>query len=143
MTALKKILVVDDDPDILDQMEHVLKANGYEVATSDSAANAEEYLTSAQPDLAILDLMMEQMDSGFVLCYQIKKLYPNMPIIMLTAVRAATGLGFDAKSPEAKSWIKADCILDKPVRSEELLNSVQKLLETRSNLYSGDGPENR
>ena len=129
MTVLKKVLVVDDDPDILDQVELILKANGYDVATMDSAANAEEFLTSTQPDLAIVDLMMEQMDSGFVLCHQIKKLYPNMPIIMLTAVRASTGLGFDAKTPEAKSWIKADCILDKPVRAEELLNSVRKLLQ--------------
>lgn len=128
MTVLKKVLVVDDDPDILDQVELVLKANGYDVATANSAANAEEFLTSTQPDMVILDLMMEQMDSGFVLCHQIKKLYPNMPIIMLTAVHASTGLGFDIKTPEAKSWIKADCILDKPVRAEELLNSVRKLL---------------
>jgi len=129
MTVLKKVLVVDDDPDILDQVEIVLKANGYDVATANSAANAEEFLISTQPDMVILDLMMEQMDSGFVLCYQIKKLYPNVPIIMLTAVRSSTGLSFDAKSPEAKSWIKADCILDKPVRAEELLNSVRKLLQ--------------
>ncbi len=130
MTVLKKVLVVDDDPDILDQVEIVLAANGYDVTGVDSAANAEEFLTSTQPDLAIVDLMMEQMDSGFVLCHQIKKLYPNVPIIMLTAVRASTGLVFDAKTPEAKSWIKADCILDKPVRAEELLNSVRKLLRT-------------
>ena len=51
-----------------------------------------------------------------------------MPVIMLTAVSASTGLGFDIRTPEAKSWIKADCILDKPVRAEELLNAVRKLL---------------
>jgi DNA-binding response OmpR family regulator len=129
MTVLKKILVVDDDPDILEQMEIVLKANGYDVTTASSAANAEELLIASQPDLAILDLMMEQMDSGFVLCHQIKKLYPNMPIIMMTAVCASTGMSFDIKTPEAKSWIKADCVLDKPVRTEELLNSVRKLLK--------------
>jgi DNA-binding response OmpR family regulator len=129
MTVLKKVLVVDDDPDIRDQVELVLKTNGYEVLTADSAANAEESLTSTQPDLVILDLMMEQMDSGFVLCHQTKKLYPDMPIIMLTAVSSSTGLGFDVKNPEAKSWIKADCILDKPIRAEELLNSVRKLLQ--------------
>jgi DNA-binding response OmpR family regulator len=128
MTVLKKVLVVDDDPDILNQVELVLKANGYDVMLAHSAANAEEVLTSTQPDLAIVDLMMEQMDSGFVLCHEIKKLYPNMPIIMLTAVRASTGLDFDINNPEGKSWIKADCILDKPVRAEELLNSVRKLL---------------
>jgi len=86
-------------------------------------------LISTQPDLAIVDLIMEQMDSGFVLCHQIKKLYPNVPIIMVTAVRSSTGLDFDAKTPEAKSWLKADCILDKPVRAEELLNTVRRLLK--------------
>jgi CheY-like chemotaxis protein len=129
MAESKKVLVVDDDPDILEQVELVLKTNGYEVKTAGSAADAEEALTFAQPDIAIVDLMMEQMDSGFVLCHQIKRLYPNMPIIMLTAVSASTGLDFKIKTPEAKSWIKADCILDKPVRPEELLNSVRKLLK--------------
>lgn len=128
MNVQKKVLVVDDDPDILDQAALVLKAGGYDVATVGSAADAEEFLNSTQPDLAIVDLMMEQVDSGFVLCHQIKKLYPDMPIIMLTAVRASTGLDFDAKTAEAKSWIKADCILDKPARPEELLNTVRKLL---------------
>jgi DNA-binding response OmpR family regulator len=129
MTVLKKVLVVDDDPDILDQVELVLKANGYDVARADSAARAEEFLTCTQPNLAIVDLMMEEKDSGFVLCHEIRKLYPDMPIIMLTAVRASTGLEFDVNTPEQKSWIKADCILDKPVRAEELLNSVRKLLQ--------------
>ncbi|HBG25539.1 MAG: hypothetical protein A2Y10_05205 [Planctomycetes bacterium GWF2_41_51] len=128
MTVLKKVLVVDDDPDILDQVELVLKAGGYDVSPANSAADAEEFLNCTQPDLAIVDLMMEQADSGFILCYQIKKLYPNVPIIMLTAVRAATGLDFDGKTAEAKSWVKADCILDKPVRPEEILNTVRKLL---------------
>lgn len=129
MTVSKKILIVDDDPDILEQVELILKAGGYETATAESAAAAEEFLTAVQPELVIADLMMEQADSGFVLCHQIKKLYPDIPIIMLTAVRASTGLEFDAKTPEAKSWLKADCILDKPVRAEELLNAVRRLLK--------------
>lgn len=129
MTVSKKILVVDDDPDILEQVGLILKAGGYETTSAESAAAAEEFLTCTQPDLVIADLMMEQADSGFVLCHQIKKLYPDIPIIMLTAVRSSTGLEFDAKTPEAKSWLKADCIMDKPVRSEELLNSVRRLLK--------------
>lgn len=128
MTVLKKVLVVDDDPDILEQVSLVLKANGYDALVADCVSKAEEFLTSTQPDLAIVDLMMEQMDSGFVLCHQIKRLYPDVPIIMLTAVRASTGLEFDVRAKDAKSWIKADCILDKPVRAEELLNWVRKLL---------------
>lgn len=129
MNVMKKVLIVDDDPDILEQVGLVLKTSGYEVVSADSAANAEEYLIAGQPDIAIIDLMMEQPDSGFVLCHQIKKIYPNVPIIMLTAVRASTGMNFDTRNEEAKSWVKADAILDKPVRPEELLNSVRKLLD--------------
>lgn len=129
MNVQKKVLVVDDDPDILEQVSIILKANGYDVVSVESAQAAEEHLNASQPDLAIVDLMMEQVDSGFVLCHLIKKLYPDMPIVMLTAVRASTGLDFDARTPEAKSWIKADCILDKPARPEELLNTVRKLIK--------------
>lgn len=129
MTVSKKVLIVDDDPDILEQVGLVLKTNGYDVVSSSSAADGEEQLITSQPDIAIFDLMMEEADSGFVLCHHLKKMYPKVPVIMLTAVRAATAMGFDCKSEEAKSWIKADCILDKPVRPEELLNAVKKLLQ--------------
>jgi two-component system alkaline phosphatase synthesis response regulator PhoP len=81
-----------------------------------------------QPDLAIVDLMMEQPDSGFVLCHQIRKLYPETPIILLTSVTAQTGMSFDTQSESARSWIQADTIMDKPVRAEQLRAEVNKLL---------------
>ena len=60
------------------------------------------------PDLAVLDLMMENMDSGFVLCHHVKRLFPDTPVILLTAVKSATGLDFRPGSDEAASWVKAD-----------------------------------
>ncbi|HYK88492.1 MAG TPA: hypothetical protein VE398_06965, partial [Acidobacteriota bacterium] len=81
-----------------------------------------------RPALAIFDLMMEEKDSGFVLSYQIKKLYPDTPVIMLTAVAGATGLSFATQNPEAQSWTKVDKLLDKPVRPEQLRAEVRRLL---------------
>jgi CheY-like chemotaxis protein len=81
-----------------------------------------------KPDLAILDLMMEEKDSGFVLSHQIKKLYPELPIILLTAVVGATGLSFAAQRSDEQSWIKVDKIMDKPVRPEQLKAEVSRLL---------------
>jgi CheY-like chemotaxis protein len=78
--------------------------------------------------LAIVDLMMEEKDSGFVLSYQIKKLYPGTPVILLTAVTGATGLSFASQSEEAQSWTKVDRMLDKPIRSEQLKAEVGRLL---------------
>jgi DNA-binding response OmpR family regulator len=124
----KKILVVDDDLDILEQITAVLVAAGYEVLSAESRAVAEEMILKTQFDLAVLDLMMEEKDSGFVLSYQLKKLFPQMPVIMLTAVAGATGLSFAAQQAEAQSWIKVDKLMDKPVRPEQLKAEVRRLL---------------
>jgi len=129
MTTQKKILVVDDDIDLLDQVAFVLKADGFDVVKAQGQKDGEEALLTTIPDLAVLDLMMENLDSGFVLCHHIKRLYPGTPVILLTAVKAATGLDFSAKTSEAASWIKADLLLDKPVRPEQLRTEVRKLLE--------------
>ncbi len=124
----KKILVVDDDPDFLEQTSMVLEADGYDIVTATSREEAEDMIMSVQPDLSVVDLMMESMDSGFVLCHNIKRLYPNSPVIMLTAVRSATGLDFTAQNQAAGAWIEADAFLDKPVRAEQLRGEVKRLL---------------
>jgi two-component system, OmpR family, response regulator len=129
----KKILVVDDDPDLLEQMTAILTAAGYAVTAAEGKAAAEEALLTLKPDLAILDLMMEEKDSGFVLGYQMKKLYPATPVILLTAVMGATGLSFSTQNPEAQSWTKVDKIMDKPVRPEQLKTEVRRMLGEASN----------
>lgn len=136
----KKILVVDDDPDILDQVTAILSSDGYEVVSAQGQASAEEVLLKIRPDLAIVDLMMEEKDSGFVLSYQIKKLYPATPVILLTAVTGATGLSFASQSGEAQSWTQVDRMLDKPVRSEQLKTEVRRLLhEAPTPVAHGNG----
>jgi CheY-like chemotaxis protein len=124
----KKILIVDDDTDLLEQARLIVSRDGHEVHTAQGREEAEECLLSLAPDLAILDLMMEEKDAGFILAHTVKRLYPGTPVILLTAVRSATGLDFTARTEEAASWVKADLILDKPVRPEQLRAEVQRLL---------------
>jgi CheY-like chemotaxis protein len=128
MTLTKKILVVEDDIDQLENVATILTAEGYEVITAQGQVEGEEALLTAMPDLAILDLMMENMDSGFVLCHQLKRLYPETPVILLTAVQSETGIDFSAKSKGSANWIKADVMLDKPIRPEQLRIEVRRLL---------------
>ena len=128
MTAKQKLLLVDDDQDILDQLSLALGAEGYEVVTAQGRQEAEEILMLGAPDLAIVDVMMEERDSGFVLSYEIKKLYPETPIILLSSVMSATGLNFHVNGKEARAWIKADALLDKPVRFEQLKEEIGRLL---------------
>ncbi len=131
MSDKARVLVVDDDPDVVEQLTIALKGAGYEVFAGSSQKEAEELLLSVHPDAAILDLMMEQMDSGFVICHYLKNLYPDVPVILLTAVTAATGLSFASSSAEAQAWIKADRVLDKPVRTEQIKAEVRRLLRGR------------
>jgi len=55
---------------------------------------ASEILEDTEPDLAVFDLMMENEDSGFILCYKMKRRYPNVPIILATAVTSETGSAY-------------------------------------------------
>lgn len=128
METGKKVLLVDDDDDILAQLSLLFRADGFAVMTAGSRVEGEEALLGYHPDLCVFDLMMEEMDAGFVLSNTAKRLYPDVPVILLTAVTSATGMDFRPRSDTARAWIKADAILDKPVRAEQLRSEVKKLL---------------
>lgn len=128
MEIKKKILIVDDDEDVIEQLSIILNGAGYEVHSGSSQAEGEELLLSIRPDLAIFDLMMEEMDSGFVLSHYLRKVHPQVPVILLTAVTAATGLSFAKTTAQAQSWSKVDEVIDKPVRPEQIRAIVARLL---------------
>jgi len=123
------ILVADDDPDYLFQTVFSLEKAGYKTVAVESQAEAESVISKFKPDLAIFDLMMESDDSGFILCYKIKKKYPDVPVIMATAVSRETGMSFSLDSEKDKSWIRADRYLEKGIRAEQLDQEVMKLLK--------------
>ncbi len=125
----KRILIVDDDMDYLFQMRVKVEQMGFETITAESQAEAEKIILDIKPDLCILDLMMESDDSGFVLSYKIKKKYPDVPIIIATAVTAETGMTFDIRAEESKRWINADLFLDKGIRNDQLHREIKKLLK--------------
>ncbi|HDQ45663.1 MAG TPA: response regulator [bacterium] len=128
MDEKKTILVVDDDIDFAAQVETALKGAGYAVIVAEGEKQAEALLAGMRPDLAVVDLMMEQMDGGFALAYHIKKRYPDVPVLIASAVTAETGLEFDAATEEERSWVKADAFLAKPIRPEQLVREIKRLL---------------
>jgi two-component system, OmpR family, response regulator len=122
------ILLVDDDQDYLFQLQAKIKNFGFKTIIAEGQKEAEALIEKAKPDLAILDLMMENEDSGFVLCYKMKKKYPDVPIIIATGVAAETGISFDINDENNRKWIKADRFLDKGIRAELLREEIEKLL---------------
>lgn len=127
--AEKTILIVDDDVDYLFQMEMTLKQFGYQTITAGGQAEAEHIISSTKPDLAIFDLMMEHEDSGFILSYKMKKNYPMIPIIIMTAVTAETGMTFDIRKQSEHLWVKADAFLDKGIRKDILEKEIESFLQ--------------
>jgi Response regulator containing CheY-like receiver, AAA-type ATPase, and DNA-binding domains len=128
MNEAKTILIVDDDVDILEQYALMLKADGYNVVRAGSLAEAEETILTVRPDLAVLDLMMDEKDAGFVLCNQLKRLYANLPVIIVSNVTPITGLDFRPRNQEEHSWVRADAMLAKPVTAERLRGEISRLL---------------
>ena len=125
----KTILIVVDDSDYLFQLKLKVERFGFEVVTADGQREGEKVIESLKPDLAIFDLMMENEDSGFILSYKIKKKYPDVPVILATAVTAETGMSFDLSENSNRSWIKADLFLDKGIRADQLEKEIKKLLK--------------
>jgi CheY-like chemotaxis protein len=127
MTKKKTVLLVDDDIDYLFQQKAALEQAGFTVRTAEGRHEARDVLSEIVPDCAVLDLMMEEKDSGFMLAYDIKKMMPEVPVIIITAVTNDTGFKFDRNSSGEKEWIKADAILSKPVRPEQLVKEINRL----------------
>ncbi len=125
----KTILIVDDDMDYLFQIRLKVEQFGFETVTAEGQKEAETIIETLKPDLAILDLMMENDDSGFILAYKIKRKYPDVPIIIATAVTAETGMTFEMNRDDDQQWIKADLFLDKGIRADQLHREINKLLK--------------
>ena len=123
---MTKILIVDDDPDMVEAGRFVLEGKGYQVVC---AANAEEGLQALdreKPDLVILDVMMEEPDDGIRVARQIRRKGSKVPILMLTSVNVAMNLHIDKDS----EVVPVDEFQEKPVDPATLLLKVQKLLDS-------------
>ncbi len=125
----KTVLIADDDIDSLSQLSFQIKNLGMKVIAVETQKEAEEIIETTKPDLAIFDLMMDNRDSGFILSYKLKKKYPDVPVIIATAVTADKGMIFGLETQEEKSWIKADLYLEKGLRPEQLKMEISKLLK--------------
>ena len=117
---MSKIMIVDDDAHIRELVCALLKDGGFNACAACDGRDALQRMTEENPDMAIVDLMMPNMD-GYELCRKLRQYYENLPVLMLTA-RA-----------ELQSKVKgfesgADDYLTKPFEGDELLLRVRALL---------------
>ncbi len=133
MSEYYKILIADDDPDNLEQLTLLLQSKGFSVISAENSKDAFELFQKEKPDVVALDLMMEEMDSGFTLSYKIKKTDhgKKIPVIVVTSATYVTGYKFDAFTSDEKEWLKCDAILNKPINIDDLMKVVQTFYESK------------
>jgi two-component system, OmpR family, response regulator len=127
------ILIVDDDKDYLIRIHGSLKGHGYNIITAEGRVTAESLLEKTKPDLAIIDLILENDDSGFVLCYRMKQKYPDVPVIVANGNPSETGILFDLSDSKIRKWIKADRFINKSLNRDLLLGEIDDLLLKNTN----------
>jgi len=129
----EKILLVDDDPDILEFLSYNIKNAGYEIETAENGIEALEKLNNFKPELIILDVMMPEMD-GIETCQEIRKnsSYDDIIVTFLTA------RGEDY-SQIAGFESGADDYITKPIRPKLLISKIKSLLRRKD--FYGNSPE--
>jgi DNA-binding response OmpR family regulator len=118
----KKILVVDDEVDLVKTIQFALEAEGYEVLVSHNGEDALNQSRKENPDLILLDLMLPKLD-GYKVCRLLKfdERYKHIPILMLTAKT-------QQKDKLLGKETGADEYITKPFDMEELMGKIKKYL---------------
>ena len=125
---MAKILIVDDDADLVEAMKVVLEGNGFEVLSAYEGDEGFELAERERPDLIILDVMMKTKDEGFQVSYKLKHdpELSKIPILLLTSIGRETGFTF---GKEDEDYLVAEDFAEKPIKPGELLQRVKRLLK--------------
>jgi CheY-like chemotaxis protein len=134
MATKGRILLVDDDPDFVKTTKMILLADGYEVVVAEDGRQGLEKIKDSQPQLILLDIMMESMFEGFSLLSVLRTApefeeFKATPVIMVSSVKTDTGsrffLGDDEEMGDAP---QPDNYMDKPLKPRQLLEKVASLI---------------
>ena len=129
---MAKILIIDDDPDIVLAARLCLQSAGHEVFDANNGDKGLSLLESLKPDLIILDVMMASTTEGFQTALKLRSpetnspyaAYRDIPIMMMTAIHSTTDLRF---APD-QDYLPVDMFVDKPIDPDDLIKKVNTLL---------------
>ena len=129
---MSKILIIDDDPDIVDAVSLTLESIGHEIVAASSGKAGMAMLEKERPDLIILDVMMETHTEGFQMALKLHSPDPtsklasfkDIPILMLTAIHSTTPLHFE---PDI-DYLPVELFVDKPIDPDDLISKVDWIL---------------
>lgn len=137
MAKTAKVLVVDDDPDIVETLRLVLESANYEVETAVSPQKAFEALERFAPDVILLDVMMPDGTEGFHFVWKLRNEYPpelaQTPIVILSAIHETTKLRFYPDQTDGTytpgEFLPVQGFIDKPAEPAALLKRIEQVLQ--------------
>ena len=133
MSERKKVLVIDDNPDIIENTRIVLESKNYKVSSAPDGVRGLALVKKFKPDLIILDVMMRNLTEGFDVARELRspsspgyKAYSRIPILMMTAIHEKYKFGFDKDI--GSEWLPVDAFIEKPVAPKVLLKKVREMI---------------
>ena len=121
---MAKILIVDDDPDVVEASRLFLEKEGHKVFAAYNRADGMKAVAANKPDLLILDVIMEQPDDGVAMAQELRRIGFSSPILMLTSISKVTGMDY-GKDEEI---LPVDDFQEKPIQAAALVAKVKALL---------------
>jgi DNA-binding response OmpR family regulator len=124
---MAKILIVDDDPDVVEACKLFLEREHHQVCFAYSRGEGMQAVAEHAPDLLILDVIMEQPDDGIAMAQELRRQGFAKPILMLTSISRVTGMSYGKDS----DLVPVDDFVEKPVEPATLVRKVGELLKGR------------
>jgi CheY-like chemotaxis protein len=132
---MAKILIIDDDPDIVTAVRLTLESAGHQIVAADSGKDGLKKIKAEHPELIILDVMMETHTEGFQLALKLHspdpasdlKQFKDTPILMLTAIHSTTPMRYE---PDI-DYLPVELFVDKPIDPDDLIKKVSWILNRK------------
>jgi len=120
---MQRILIIDDDEDIIETVGSLLKYEGYEIDFATTTESGIEMIKENPPDLVLLDIMFpDKKTKGFDAASEIKELNSDLPLFVFTAINREYAFDF------SKDDIKADEFMNKPVKLDRLVKVIKQYI---------------
>ena len=137
MAGKARVLVIDDDPDVLATTQLFLESRGHEVLTAPGPAEGMRQLEIEKPDVVVLDVMMPHGTEGFQWLWSVRRhadaAVREVPVIVVTSIHETTPLRFhEGDADETGDYLPAQAFFDKPVDPDELAAKIEALLSDKA-----------
>jgi CheY-like chemotaxis protein len=140
MADRAKVLVVDDDPDVVEATRLILERNGYHVLTAEDGGKGLAQVRAERPDVIVLDVMMPEGTEGFHFVWALRRdadeRIKGIPIIIISAIHERTKLRFYPDQSdgtyEPGAYLPVEDFVDKPINPADLVGRIERLLGRKS-----------